>query len=134
MFNQKDYDMKKILYTILSLFILSCSSYNDSSIEITINPNLVGTWIGSILSDNDPTSISVQTIVFNADGTGSISESIISAGETFDAELLWYSDDTTIYGTLLGEQDEIGYILSVDNSILQLTFPEGDVGEYVRLE
>lgn len=134
MFNQKDYDMKKILYTILSLFILSCSSDNDSSIEITINPNLVGTWIGSILSDNDPTSISVQTIVFNADGTGSISESIISAGETFDAELLWYSDDTTIYGTLLGEQDEIGYILSVDNSILQLTFPEGDVGEYVRLE
>ena len=126
--------MKKILYTILSLFILSCSSDNDSSIEITINPNLVGTWIGSILSDNDPTSISVQTIVFNADGTGSISESIISAGETFDAELLWYSDDTTIYGTLLGEQDEIGYILSVDNSILQLTFPEGDVGEYVRLE
>lgn len=134
MFNQKDYDMKKILYTILSLFILSCSSDNDSSIEITINPNLVGTWIGSILNDNDPTSISVQTIVFNADGTGSISESIISAGETFDAELLWYSDDTTIYGTLLGEQDEIGYILSVDNSILQLTFPEGDVGEYVRLE
>ena len=126
--------MKKILYTILSLFILSCSSDNDSSIEITINPNLVGTWVGSILSDNDPTSISVQTIVFNADGTGSISESIISAGETFDAELLWYSDDTTIYGTLLGEQDEIGYILSVDNSILQLTFPEGDVGEYVRLE
>ena len=39
------------------------------------------------------------------------------------------------YGTLEGQLDEIGYVLSEGNQmLLTLTFPEGDEGEYGRLE
>ena len=49
-------------------------------------------------------------------------------------ELTWYSDATTIYGTLEGQLDQIGYVLSEGNNVLTLTFPEGDEGVYGRLE
>ena len=131
--------MKKVLFTILSLFILSCSSddndnNNDNSSEPTVNSDLVGTWVGSTTSDEDPTIVGVQTIAFNADGTGSITEVFLLPPETFEADLTWYSNATTIFGTLEGQLDEIGYVLSEQNQMLQLTFPEGDVGEYVRLD
>ena len=130
--------MKNVLLIFLSLCILSCSiddnDSNDNNPDTSINSDLVGTWVGSTTSDDDPTNIGVQTIVFNADGTGSITEVFLLPPETFEIELTWYSDATTIYGTLEGEQDQIGYVLSQENMVLQLTFPEGDVGEYVRLD
>lgn len=127
--------MKKAIFTILSLFILSCSSDdNDNNPGTSINPDLVGTWVGAITSDDDPTEVGVQTLVFNADGTGSLTEAFILTGESFVADLAWYSDATTIYGTLDGQLDEIGYVLSQENNVLQLTFPEGDVGDYARVE
>jgi len=84
--------MKKVLFTILSLFILSCSSddndnNNDNSSEPTVNSDLVGTWVGSTTSDEDPTIVGVQTIAFNADGTGSITEVFLLPPETFEADL-----------------------------------------------
>lgn len=130
--------MKKVLFTILSLFILSCSSddndNNDNIPDTSINSDLVGTWVGSSISDDNPTNVGVQTIAFNADGTGSITEVFLLPPETFEADLTWYSNATTIFGTLEGQLDEIGYVLSEQNQMLQLTFPEGDVGEYVRLD
>jgi hypothetical protein len=138
LFKQNKYIIKKVLFTILSLFILSCSSddndNNDNIPDTSINSDLVGTWVGSTVSDDNPTNIGVQTIVFNADGTGSVTEVFLLPPETFEAELTWYSDATTIFGTLEGQLDEIGYVLSEQNQMLQLTFPEGDVGEYVRLD
>ena len=130
--------MKNVLLIFLSLCILSCSSddndSNDNNPDTSINSDLVGTWVGSTTSDDDPTNIGVQTIVFNADGTGSITEVFLLPPETFEADLTWYSNATTIFGTLEGQLDEIGYVLSEQNQMLQLTFPEGDVGEYVRLD
>ena len=130
--------MKKVLFTILSLFILSCSSddndNNDNIPDTSINSDLVGTWVGSTVSDDNPTNIGVQTLVFKDDGTGSVTEVFLLTPETFEAELTGYSDATTIFGTLEGQLDEIGYVLSEQNQMLQLTFPEGDVGEYVRLD
>lgn len=131
--------MKKVLFTVLSLFILSCSSDdNDNNSETTINPDLVGTWVGATSSDDDATEVGVQTIIFNQDGTGSLSETYVLINETFVVNLTWYSDDTTIYGTLEGEQedeqDQIGYVLSEENTMLQLTFPEGDTNDYVKFD
>lgn len=138
MFKQNNHIMKKVLFTILSLFILSCSSddnnNNDNSSEPTINSDLVGTWIGSITDDEDPTSILVQTIVLSADGTGSVTTASVLTGESDVSDLSWYSNATTIFGTLDGEEDAIGYVLSGQNMILELTFPEGDVIEYARLQ
>ena len=131
--------MKKVLFTVLSLFILSCSSDdNDNNSETSMNPDLVGTWVGAATSDDDVTEVGVQTINFNQDGTGSLSETYILTNETFVVNLTWYSDDTTIYGTLEGdqedEQDQIRYVLSEENTMLQLTFPEGDTNDYVKLD
>ena len=131
--------MKKIFFTILSLFILSCSSdddnnNNDNSSEPTVNSDLVGTWVGSGTDDDDPLITTLQTIVFNQDGTGSVTDAIVLTGESNVSELTWYSNATTIFGTLEGQLDEIGYVLSEQNQQLDLTFPEGDVGIYVRLE
>jgi hypothetical protein len=131
--------MKKVLFTILSLFILSCSSddndnNNDNSSEPTVNSDLVGTWVGSTTSDEDPTIVGVQTIAFNADGTGTITVVFLLPPETFEAQLTWYSNATTIFGTLEGQLDEIGYVLSEQNQQLELTFPEGDSNIYFRLE
>lgn len=127
--------MKKVLFTVLSLFILSCSSDdNDNNSETTINPDLVGTWVGATSSDDDATEVGVQTIIFNQDGTGSVTDAIVLTGESNVSELTWYSNATTIFGTLEGQLDEIGYVLSEQNQQLNLTFPEGDVGIYFRLE
>jgi len=128
--------MKKVIFTILSLFILSCSSddNNDNNSGPSINSDLVGTWEGATTSDDNLPEVGVQTIIFNADGTGSLSEEFILSDESFTAELTWYSDATTIYGTLEGQLDQIGYVLSEGNNVLTLTFPEGDEGVYGRLE
>jgi len=133
--------MKKVLFTILSLFIMSCSSddndsnnNNDNSSEPTVNSDLVGTWVGSGTDDEDPLMVTIQTIVFNQDGTGSVSDVVVLGGETNVSELTWYSDATTIFGTLEGVLDEIGYVLSEQNQQLELTFPEGDASIYVRLQ
>ena len=96
---------------------------------------MVGTWVGATTDDDDPTMVGVQTIVFNQDGTGSISESFILSTQTSEVLLTWSSDATTIYGSLEGQgDDEIGYVLSQENNMLQLTFPEGDSVEYARLQ
>jgi hypothetical protein len=62
--------MKKVIFTILSLFILSCSSddNNDNNSGPSINSDLVGTWVGATTSDDNLTEVGVQTIIFNADG------------------------------------------------------------------
>jgi len=127
--------MKKVLFTILSLFIMSCSSDdNDNSSEPTVNSDLVGTWVGSGTDDEDPLMVTIQTIVFNQDGTGSVTDVVVLGGETNVSELTWYSNATTIFGTLEGQLDEIGYVLSEQNQQLELTFPEGDASIYVRLQ
>ena len=128
--------MKKLLFTILSLFILSCrgddNESSDDNAGTTMNPDLVGAWVGTV--GDIPTNTSVQTLVFNADGTGSLTMAFVLTGETFVGILDWYSDATTIYGTLDGELDEIGYVFSGDNNMLQLTFPDGVESDYVRLD
>jgi len=114
---------------------MSCSSDdNDNSSEPTVNSDLVGTWVGSGADDEDPLMVTIQTIVFNQDGTGSVTDVVVLGGETNVSELTWYSNATTIFGTLEGELDEIGYVLSEQNQQLELSFPEGDASIYVRLQ
>ena len=111
--------------------MLKPNSYLQSSLSYPQNYILEST-LG--VDDEDPLMVTIQTIVFNQDGTGSLTDVVVLGGETNVSELTWYSNATTIFGTLEGQLDEIGYVLSEQNQQLELTFPEGDANIYVRLE
>ncbi|MDB4591339.1 hypothetical protein OAH77_06535, partial [Flavobacteriaceae bacterium] len=106
--------MKKILFFILTLVFVACSSGDgDNSIDSpNINPDIVGTWFATTLDSDDGTNLEA-TLVLNSDGTGSLTLVSLVDGEPTLAETLpitsWYTDDTTFYGTLNGNPDEFGY-------------------------
>ena len=124
--------MKKILFFILTLVFVACSSGDgDNSIDSpNINPDIVGTWFATTLDSDDGTNLEA-TLVLNSDGTGSLTLVSLVDGEPTSAETLpitsWYTDDTTFYGTLNGNPDEFGYALSEENNVLELNYPDGTV-------
>ena len=124
--------MKKLLFFILTLVFVACSSGDgDNSIDSpNINPDIVGTWFATTLDSDDGTNLEA-TLVLNSDGTGSLTLVSLVDGEPTLAETLpitsWYTDDTTFYGTLNGNPDEFGYALSEENNVLELNYPDGTV-------
>ncbi len=124
--------MKKLLFFILTLVFVACSSGDgDNSIDSpNINPDIVGTWFATTLDSDDGTNLEA-TLVLNSDGTGSLTLVSLVDGEPTSAETLpitsWYTDDTTFYGTLNGNPDEFGYALSEENHVLELNYPDGTV-------
>jgi hypothetical protein len=124
--------MKKLLFFILTLVFVACSSGDgDNSIDSpNINPDIVGTWFATTLDSDDGTNLEA-TLVLNSDGTGSLTLVSLVDGEPTSAETLpitsWYTDDTTFYGTLNGNPDEFGYALSEENNVLELNYPDGTV-------
>ncbi len=124
--------MKKLLFFILTLVFVACSSGDgDNSIDSpNINPDIVGTWFATTLDSDDGTNLE-STLVLNSDGTGSLTLVSLVDGEPSSAETLpitsWYTDDTTFYGTLNGNPDEFGYALSEENNVLELNYPDGTV-------
>ena len=124
--------MKKILFFILTLVFVACSSGDGDNSNNTpnINPDIVGTWFATTLDSDDGTNLEA-TLVLNSDGTGSLTLVSLVDGEPSSAETLpitsWYTDDTTFYGTLNGNPDEFGYALSEENNVLELNYPDGTV-------
>ena len=124
--------MKKLLFFILTLVFVACSSGDgDNSIDSpNINPDIVGTWFATTLDSDDGTNLE-STLVLNSDGTGSLTLVSLVDGEPSSEETLpitsWYTDDTTFYGTLNGNPDEFGYALSEENNVLELNYPDGTV-------
>jgi hypothetical protein len=124
--------MKKLLFFILTLVFVACSSDDgDNSIDSpNINPDVVGTWFATTLDSDDGINLE-STLVLNSDGTGSLTLVSLVDGEPSSEETLpitsWYTDDTTFYGTLNGNPDEFGYALSEENNVLELNYPDGTV-------
>jgi len=85
--------MKKLTYLFLTVLIVACSS-DDSSNEQSNNAQFVGSW-ENVFEDEDPNNSDTLVIEFNADGTGSESETF--NGETFsNGTFSWSSTNTTI--------------------------------------
>jgi hypothetical protein len=124
--------MKKLLFFILTLVFVACSSDDgDNCIDSpNINPDVVGTWFATTLDSDDGTNLE-STLVLNSDGTGSLTLVSLVDGEPSSEETLpitsWYTDDTTFYGTLNGNPDEFGYALSEENNVLELNYPDETV-------
>tara|TARA_B100001939_G_C16720748_1_gene521096 strand:+ start:124 stop:510 length:387 start_codon:yes stop_codon:yes gene_type:complete len=128
--------MKKILITLSLLFILSCSSDNDSdSVSLnTYEQALAGSWTGNFCELDDATSCSTQTLVLGLDLTGSVSNSWTS-GEQWTSDLEWSATSSTISVTTLIDNttDTAAYELNSDGNSLTINNSEGMVIVYNRM-
>ena len=88
--------MKKLIYLFLTVLIVACSSSDDSN-EQSNNAQFVGSW-ENVFDDEDPNNSDSLVLEFNADGTGSESETDFSFnGETYsNGTFSWSSTNTTI--------------------------------------
>jgi len=85
--------MKKLLYLFLTVLIVACSGEDDSN-EQSNNAQFVGSW-ENVFEDEDPNNSDSLVLEFNADGTGSESETF--NGETYsNGTFSWSSTNTTI--------------------------------------
>ena len=85
--------MKKLLYLFLTVLVVACSSDDDSN-EQSNNAQFVGSW-ENVFEDEDPNNSDSLVLEFNADGTGSESETF--NGETYsNGTFSWSSTNTTI--------------------------------------
>ncbi len=85
--------MKKLIYLFLTVLIVACSSSDDSN-EQSNNAQFVGSW-ENVFDDEDPNNSDSLVLEFNADGTGSESETF--NGETYsNGTFSWSSTNTTI--------------------------------------
>jgi len=85
--------MKKLIYLFLTVLIVACSGEDDSN-EQSNNAQFVGTW-ENVFEDEDPNNSDSLVLEFNADGTGSESETF--NGETYsNGTFSWSSTNTTI--------------------------------------
>jgi hypothetical protein len=87
--------MKKLLYLVLTVLIVSCSSDDLNPVPACWeNPSFEGTWVGM---DGETT----LTYVFDSNGTGSLATSAVDDSETF---------------TTLNWLDERGYSVVTDSA------------------
>jgi major membrane immunogen (membrane-anchored lipoprotein) len=91
--NLKTNIMKKLVYLFLTVLIVACSGSDDSN-EQSNNAQFVGSW-ENVFEDEDPNNSDSLVLEFNADGTGSESETF--NGETYsNGTFSWSSTNTTI--------------------------------------
>ena len=85
--------MKKLIYLFLTVLIVACSGEDDSN-EQSNNAQFVGSW-ENVFEDEDPNNSDSLVLEFNADGTGSESETF--NGETYsNGTFSWSSTNTII--------------------------------------
>ena len=85
--------MKKLVYLFLTVLIVAFSGSDDSN-EQSNNAQFVGSW-ENVFEDEDPNNSDSLVLEFNADGTGSESETF--NGETYsNGTFSWSSTNTTI--------------------------------------
>ena len=128
--------MKKLLFFILTLVFVACSSGDGDNSNNTpnINPDIVGTWFGT--STDYDGSLVEETLVLNSDGTGSIAFLYQAEQDPMpEIELIpdWYTDDTTLYLIWYESPEEFGYQLSDNNNVLEINFSDGTTVIYDRI-
>ncbi len=128
--------MKKLLFFILTLVFVACSSGDGDNSNNTpnINPDIVGTWFGT--STDYDGSLVEETLVLNSDGTGSIAFLYQAEQDPMpEIELIpdWYTDDTTLYLIWYESPQEFGYQLSDNNNVLEINFSDGTTVIYDRI-
>ncbi|WGD35470.1 lipocalin family protein [Olleya sp. YS] len=123
--------MRKILFAFLGLCALSCSSDDDSNTDTT--PAIVGTWVISEFNvENDSFDLNNdgvessdliaetgcyqgESIVFNADGTGSVT----------------YTTDLDLTLTNQNNVETFSYVCEEDNFIFNFTWTQSANGSFV---
>ena len=128
--------MKKLIL-LTSVFILfACSGSDDDNSEnqVSINEDLVGAWIATII-DSDPgdTSTAEQTLTFNSNGTCTVSN-VWDDGEIYNSSGTWSSTSTII--TIQWEDDlpeSADYELSNNNNTCVIVRNDGVSIIYSRL-
>ena len=92
--------MKKLIYLILTVLIVACSS-DDSNDGTTLNSQFVGSW----LDENSSEENGSLTIEFNADGTGNAIE--FYDGITDTEIFSWSSTSTQLTVTFAPDDVDI---------------------------
>jgi hypothetical protein len=91
--------MKKILFLILTVLIVSCSSDDDNSnIQTCGQSSIPGTWDSEVQFDG----VSVLTLAFNSDGTGTY-----TYFEDAFVDFIWESTDSAITASLAEDDIEV---------------------------
>ena len=122
--------MKKLVYLFLTVLIVACSGEDDSN-EQSNNAQFVGSW-ENVFEDEDPNNSDSLVLEFNADGTGSESETF--NGETYsNGTFSWSSTNTTItvsyddgdtfsaeYDFLTG--DQVKFTINEDDETYEVIF------------
>ena len=88
--------MKKLLFLVLTVLIVSCSSDDDNTIEVVTcdESSIPGTWDSEFQVEGEP----AVSLLFNSDGTGSWTS--ISENEETYLDFTWESTDSAIIVSL----------------------------------
>ena len=115
--------MKKLLYLILTVLIVACSS-DDSNDGTTLTSQFVGSWLEESSSEE-----SSLTLEFNADGTGSSIE--FYDGDTDTEVFSWSSTSTQLTVTFAPDDVDVFEYEFINNDQLRLSYEDADTGETV---
>jgi hypothetical protein len=112
--------MKKLIYLILTVLIVACSS-DDSNDGTTLTSQFVGSWLEENSSEE-----SSLTLEFNADGTGSSIE--FYDGDTDTEVFSWSSTSTQLTVTFAPDDVDVLQYEFITNDQLRLSYEDDDTG------
>ncbi|MFB0942207.1 MAG: hypothetical protein QMB21_02170 [Patiriisocius sp.] len=106
--------MKKLVYLFLTVLIVACSGSDDDGNSCDNNTKFVGSWL---YDDGDEEEPSVYIFEFNADGTGSSTETF--DGESYTDLFTWCTTSTQFTFTFSSDTG-VGEYDFITNDILRL--------------
>jgi hypothetical protein len=106
--------MKKLVYLFLTVLIVACSGSDDDGNSCDNNAQFVGSWL---YDDGDEEEPSVYIFEFNADGTGSSTETF--DGESYTDLFTWCTTSTQFTFTFSSDTG-VGEYDFITNDILRL--------------
>jgi len=106
--------MKKLVYLFLTVLIVACSGSDDDGNSCDNNTKFVGSWL---YDDGDEEEPSVYIFEFNADGTGSSTETF--DGESYTVLFTWCTTSTQFTFTFSSDTG-VGEYDFITNDILRL--------------
>ena len=113
--------MKKLVYLFLTVLIVACSGSDDDGNSCDNNTKFVGSWL---YDDGDEEEPSVYIIEFNADGTGSSTETF--DGESYTDLFTWCTTSTQLTFNGGTQEESVGEYDFITNDILRLIDNEED--------
>ena len=113
--------MKKLVYLFLTVLIVACSGSDDDGNSCDNNTKFVGSWL---YDDGDEEEPSVYIFEFNADGTGSSTETF--DGESYTDLFTWCTTSTQLTFNGGTQEESVGEYDFITNDILRLIDNEED--------